>query len=172
MIHIKPYLSVLVALALGVFPSSAYAQSSKSANSELRNVIAAIGAQKVRTVRVSSDGTGKLEGDWVALLGDSLVLTTESGPRSIAIEEVDSVWTQRGSAAQVVGIIAALPCAIYGAVVGSFIGGDPDSNGSPARQTGLTIAGFAAGALICGSIGAAVGSTFRRWQLEYARAAT
>jgi hypothetical protein len=154
-------------------PQEAWAQTAAPpGDSDLRDVIAIIAAQRPRAVRASSEAMGRIEGDGLALHRDSVILTTASGFRAIAIKDVDSVWTQRGTAAQLVGIIAALPCAIYGGLVGSFIGGDPDSNGSPGRQAGLTIAGFAGGAVICGSIGAAVGSTIRRWQLEFARAAT
>lgn len=173
MISAKHALSLVCSLAIVVAPNRARAQRSTSGGDfELRNAIAELAAGKPRPVRVSGGAQGRLEGERVAVLGDSLILTTESGLRTIAIEDVDSVWIQRGTAAKLFGIIAAVPCAIYGALLGSFLGGDPDSNGSPGREVGLTAAGIAAGAIICGSIGAAVGSAIQHWELEYARAAT
>ncbi|MGH7651633.1 MAG: hypothetical protein ACREMS_07285 [Gemmatimonadaceae bacterium] len=43
--------------------------------------------------------------------------------------------------------IAAFPCAIYGALAGGFIGGDPDSNGSPRKQGVLTLVEYASPAI-------------------------
>lgn len=149
----------------------AQSPSAPHADSSLRNSLARIGADSSRSVRLSSRETGRLEGHRVSLLGDSVVLETDSGVRSIAVVNVDSVWVQHGTAAAIVGIITGVPCAVYGGLVGGFIGGDPDSNGSPGRAAVLTLIGMLGGGFVCGSVGAGIGSLIRRWRLEYARPA-
>ena len=155
-------------LILGPIMQVANAQTSDS----LRAIVTAIAAESPRPVRLSTRRTGRIDGDRVSLDRDSVVLTFDSVSRAFATSDIDSLWTHGGSAARTVGIIAAIPCAIYGAIVGGFIGGDADSNGSPRKQAVFTILGFGAGGLVCGSIGAIVGSSFQRWHLEYARPST
>jgi hypothetical protein len=164
----------LVVLVLGAsLPSRDRAQIAPGpdADSSLRNAIARIGADNPRSVRLASRESGRVEGRRVYVLGDSVLLGTEFGVRSIAVANVDSVWVQEGTAALLVGIIVGVPCALFGAMVGEFIGGDPDSNGSPGRAIGGLFIGFLGGAFVCGSVGAGIGSLIRRWRLEYARPA-
>ena len=141
-------------------------------DSSLRDAIARIGADKNRMVRFTSRETGRIEGNHVSLIGDSVFLNTDWGVRAIALTRVDSLWIQSGTAAPIMGIIAAVPCALFGAMVGNFIGGDPDSKGSPGRAIVGLFLGFVGGAFVCGSVGAIVGSLILRWQLEYPRPAT
>jgi MFS family permease len=82
--------------------------------------------------------------------------------------EVDSLWVQ-GTAAVLVGMVAALPCAIFGGMVGDFIGGDPDGNGTPRRALVYSLIGLAVGGAMCGTAGTIFGSFIPRWRLEYAR---
>jgi hypothetical protein len=162
-----------LALCLGTSVSSASAQraDASSADSSLRGALARIGADSEQTVRVAGHETGRLEGDRVSVFGDSVFLSTRQGLRSIAVASVDSLWIQHGSAAPLLGLIAAVPCAVYGGLVGAFIGGDPDSQGSPRRATIGLLAGMIGGGAVCGSVGAAIGSAFPRWRLEYSRVA-
>lgn len=162
---------VFLALCVGATFSTIGAQAAPAfyTDSSLRNTLAHIGTDDEQTVRVTSRETGRLEGNRVSLLGDSVFLSTRQGVHAIAIANVDSVWIQRGSAAPVLGLIAAVPCALYGGLVGAFIGGDPDGNGSPRRATIGLLVGMIGGGVVCGSVGAAIGSLFPRWRLEYPR---
>lgn len=118
-------------------------------------------------VRLSSRETGRLEGDRVSLLGDSVLLNTGAGMRAIAMVNVDSVWIQT-DAARIIGIIAAVPCALFGAMVGGFLGSDPDGGKhSPLSEILFPIIGLLGGGAVCGAVGAGVGSLIPRWQLEY-----
>jgi hypothetical protein len=161
--------ALLILLVFGSTAAKAQISDRQRADSLLRRALADIASQDPRTVRVATGATGRLEGNQVSLLGDSVLMSTESGTRSIAITDVDSVWTHRGTAALLVGIITGFPCAVLGATIGGFIGGDPDSKGTPRREAIFTIVGLAGGALVCGGVGALVGSSFDRWRLEYAR---
>ena len=113
--------------------------------------------------------TGRLQGNMVSLLGDSISVSTESGPHAVAVGSVDSVWIYRGTAAPILGLIAALPCALYGGAVGAFLGSDPDGQPSSAKAVLYPIIGILAGGALCGTVGAGIGSLIERWRLEFAR---
>jgi hypothetical protein len=134
----------------------------------LRSTIARIGVGSDRMVRLSTRETGRVEGNQVSLVGDSVLFSTPNGDRAVAAANVDSIWI-KGSAAPILGLIAAVPCAVYGGLVGAFIGGDPDGNGSPGRATIGLLIGMIGGGAVCGSLGAAIGSLIPRWRLRYAR---
>jgi hypothetical protein len=165
-------IAVLALFLLGSVSSRAAAQVilTAQADSTLRSTIARIGADARQTIRVASRETGRLQGNSVSLLGDSMLVSTESGLRAIAVANVDSVWIYRGTAAPILGLIAAVPCALYGAAVGGFIAGDPDGGQHSAAQGILfPIIGLVAGGAVCGLVGAGVGSLIERWRLEYVR---
>ena len=162
----------LVVLFLGpALPNRARAQAPPPAyaDTNLRNSVTRAGADRNRTVRLTSRATGRVQGNRISLLGDSVSVSNYSEVHMIAVADVDSMWVQHGSAAPIVGLVLGVPCAVYGGLVGAFIGSDPDSNGSPRRATALIILGTAGGGFVCGSAGAFIGSWFRRWRLEYAR---
>lgn len=157
--------SLILALALAI-PLGA---QDTDRESELRSVIARISYDNGGSVRLASHETGRLEGHGIDLLGDSVLLDTDVGVRAVAVVNVDSVWARRGTAAGMLGIVAAIPCGLFGAMVGGFIASDPDSGGKPSHGAlGALIGALIAGAG-CGAGGAAIGSLIRRWQLEYAR---
>jgi hypothetical protein len=157
-------------LILALFGSGLGAQDTHG-ESDLRSVVARISWDHRGSVRLASRETGRLEGHRVDLRGDSVLLDTDAGVRAIATVNIDSVWEQRGSDARILGIVAAVPCALYGALVGAFFASDPDSGGKPSHGAlGGLIGGLLAGSA-CGAAGAIVGSLVRRWQLEYARPA-
>ena len=158
---------ILVLAAMAPDCSPAQNPSGVFPDSSLSHLISRLGSDTQRSMRLSTHQAGRLEADSLFLLGDSVILYTVMGERAIAVTNVDSVWVQRGTAAPIIGIIAAVPCAVFGAMVGGFLGGDPDSNGSETKSVLYSIIGFAGGAIACGSLGAGVGSFFRRWQLEY-----
>jgi hypothetical protein len=167
-------LPVVVVLALaGSMPSYARAQSDTApqSDSSLQHVITRIGLDGPNTVRLVSRGTERFEGEGIRLLGDSVWVDTETGLRTIAVADVDSLWAQHGTAARTVGLIAAVPCAVFGAMVGEFIATDPDGNGRPGRGPIGALIGAVIGGAPCGLLGAVLGSFFRRWRLEYARTA-
>jgi hypothetical protein len=94
-------LMALLVLVLGAsLPSRGRAQSAPAphADTSLRNSVARISADIRQTVRFTSRETGRLEGNQVSLLGDSVFLSTDSGVRAIAVVNVDSMWVQRGTA--------------------------------------------------------------------------
>ena len=154
-------------------PSRSWGQGplTPGADSSLRNFVSRISADNHRSVRLTSRETGRVEGYRVSLLGDSVLLNTDSGVRAIALANIDSAWVQQGTAAPILGLIAGVPCAVFGGLVGAFIGGDPDSNGSNRRATIGILIGMLGGGFVCGSVGAGIGSLIRRWRLEYARPA-
>jgi hypothetical protein len=120
-------------------------------------------------MRLVSQRTGRLRGDALLLKGDSVVLVSDRASRTFALQEIDSLWVSHGNASRIVGIVTAVPCAIYGGLVGAFLATDPDSNGRPGRgPLGATIGG-AAGGFACGLPGFGVGSLIKRWRLEYTR---
>jgi hypothetical protein len=163
-------IALLVLVLTGCLPSRTpvLAPSEAHADPSLTNLVARIDANNPRLVRLSSSETGRLEGDRVSLLGDSVFLNTDAGMRAIATVNVDSVWIQ-STAARIVGIIAAVPCALFGASVGGFIGSDPDGNPTPLRGILFPVIGMVGGGAVCGLIGAGIGSLIPRWQLEYPR---
>jgi hypothetical protein len=140
-----------------------------NSDSSIYSVLARISEESMRSVRITTSATGRLDGRKLQLRGDSALLVGERETRAIGVAQIDSVWTQRSSLAAVVGLIAAVPCAVLGAAAGAFFGGDRDSGGSPARQKSGAVVGAVAGGLFCGAVGAGIGSTIRPWRLEYAR---
>gem|GEM_PF-7021537 len=160
----------LVVLVLSEsLPTRIWAQSPPAlgADSSLRNSVSRISADSQRSVRVASRETGRVEGSHVSLRGDSVLLNTDSGVRVISLVNVDSLWVQHGTAAPILGIIVGVPCAVFGGMVGSLAGG-PDSSGGSGRAAAGIIIGMLGGGFVCGSIGAGIGSLFRRWRVEYA----
>lgn len=169
--YAKRFVGLIVAFLVSVLANSAAAQSMVwQQDSVLRNVLMRAGVEH-RGVRMTSHLSGRVEGERVSLRADSVIVVGDNGNRAVALADIDSLWVQRGTAAFAVGIVAAIPCAIFGGLVGSFIGGDPDSNGSPNRGTVMGLLGFALGGLVCGGVGAEIGSMFERWPLAYARPA-
>jgi hypothetical protein len=139
-----------------------------STDSDLQRLLTGIGEHPQRIARLTTQSSGRIEGNDVDLRGDSVLVATEQGPRAFQVAEVDSLWVQ-GTAAVVVGMVAALPCAIFGGMVGDFIGGDPDGNGTTGRALAYSLIGLAVGGVVCGSAGAILGSLIPRWRLEYVR---
>jgi hypothetical protein len=127
-----------------------------------------IGEHPQRLIRLTTQANGRVQGDNVNLRGDSVLMVTEQGPRAFHVAEVDSLWVQ-GTAATLVGIVAAVPCAIFGSMVGDFIGGDPDGNGSQGRALVYSLIGLAVGGVVCGTVGGILGSLIPQWRLGYAR---
>jgi hypothetical protein len=168
--RIQTLMAVLVLVLAECLPSRSRAQNPSEAHTDSgwSDIFARVSADSARLVRLSSPETGRLEGYRLSRFGDSVYLNTDSGVRAIAMAKVDSLWIQ-GTAARLFGIIAGVPCALFGAMVGGFIGGDPDSRGSPRRELLLSIVGLLGGGAVCGSVGVGVGSLIRRWQLEYPR---
>ena len=167
-------LMVVVVLAVaGLVPSSARAQSATVSHpdSSLQRVIASIELDSPHSVRLASRGTGRVEGDGIRVFGDSVSVDTDQGARTLAMVDVDSLWVQRGTAALTVGILAAVPCAVFGALVGTFIATDPDSNGRPGRGPLGALIGIVVGGVPCGLLGAGLGSLIRPWRLEFAHTA-
>lgn len=165
----RDLLVAVVALMTTIVPGFAQAQNAIAADSSLRAVITRINNGKQGAVRLVSQRTKRLRGNALRLNGDSVILFSERGTRSLALQEVDSLWMSRGSAARIVGIVAAVPCAIYGGLLGAFLATDPDSNGRPGRAPIGAMVGGAAGALACGLPAAGIGSLVKRWRLEYSR---
>jgi hypothetical protein len=170
----RRYLTVVVVLAVaGWVPGSARAQSATLSYSDwsLHRAIANIEFDRPHAVRFASRGGGRVEGYGISVLGDSLSVDTDQGSRKLAIVDIDSLWVQRGTAALTVGILVALPCAVFGALVGSFLATDPDSGGRPGHGFLGGLIGFVIGGAPCGLVGAALGSLIRPWRLEFARTA-
>lgn len=136
---------------------------------DLQRLLAAIGVNEGRQVRIATSGKGRIQARALTQRGDSVFLENNDGMHGISITDVDTVWAQKGTAALLVGAIAATPCAIFGMMVGNFIATDPDGNRPMPGVVGALIGGVV-GALPCGLVGGAVGSFVRRWRLEYPRA--
>jgi hypothetical protein len=139
------------------------------ADSSVRRAIERVAAEHPHSVRLAGSGNGRVEGAIVRAAGDSVSLDTDDGLRTMAVIDVDSVWVQRKSLATALGVIAVIPCAIFGALVGDAIGSDPDSNGGPGQGGRGALIGAALLGVPCGLLGAGVGYLIRPWRLEYAR---
>jgi hypothetical protein len=163
-------LAVLILILGHLLPCSAQAQvaTSSRADSSLYRVLTRISEHGPRTVRLTSQATGRVQGGSLELRGDSVFVVSDQGLRPIPVGDVDSLWVQ-GDAALLVGIIAAVPCAIFGLMVGTFIGGDPDSQGSSGKAIVDGLIGAIGGGFLCGVVGAGFGSLIPQWRLEYAR---
>ncbi len=136
---------------------------------DLQRLLVGIGVSGERHVRIAIRGKGRLEASALSQRGDSVFLAKGDVRHAIGITDVDSVWAQKGSAALLLGAIAATPCVIFGMMVGNFLANDPDGNqGGMTGPVGALIGGVIGGAP-CGLLGGAVGSFFRRWRLEYPR---
>jgi len=135
---------------------------------DLQRLLAGIGVTDGRQVRIATSGKGRIQASALTQRGDSVFLENDAGTHGLGIADVDSVWAQRGTAALLVGAIAATPCAIWGMIVGNFIATDPDGTRPVPGPVGALIGGVV-GALPCGLVGGAVGSAIRRWRLEYPR---
>src|SRR3954467_3381247 len=100
-------LALLLAFVSSLLPCRGYAQSSPPPDyASLRHALSRIAAEDPPAVRISSVRERRLQGRQLSVLGDTLFLTTDSGPRAIALTDVDSVWAQHGTAAGLFGIIA------------------------------------------------------------------
>lgn len=172
-IEVPPSRSLLVVLILilaDLLASNAQAQTptASPADSTLYRVLTRITDDGRRTVRLTSHATGRVQGSSLEVRGDSVFVVSDQGVRPIPVGEVDSLWVQ-GDAALLVGIVAAVPCAIFGLMVGTFIGGDPDSQGSSGKAIVEGLIGAIGGGFLCGVVGAGFGSLIPQWRLEYAR---
>lgn len=138
------------------------------ADARVKRRLGRIEVSSDRLVRIASKPTGRIQADAFYQRGDSVFLVNERGTHGIPITDVDSVWAQQGTAALVVGLTAAIPCAVLGMIAGEFIASDPDGNRSTPGPVGALIGGLVGG-IPCGLLGAGAGSFIRRWRLEYAR---
>lgn len=166
----RSVLAFLILILADSLPSYAQTQTATEsrADSSLYRALTHIGEGRPRTVRLTSQATGRVQGSSLELRGDSVFVVSDHGVRALLVGEVDSVWVQ-GTAALLVGIITAVPCAIFGLMVGTFIGGDPDSQGSSGKAIVEGLIGAVGGGFLCGVVGAGFGSLIPQWQLEYAR---
>lgn len=162
-------LATLFFVIAGSVPTYALAQSGvlHQADTSLFGAIARSGAAS-KGVRVASPLTGRVEGDGIVLRDENILLTSERGVRSIPAVDVDSVWVRRGTAALLVAIITAAPCAAYGGFIGGALATD-NGNSSASHVLSGVLHGGALFGIACGSVGAAIGSLINRWQLEYPR---
>jgi hypothetical protein len=164
-----PSLLVVFCLSLACSPRTGLRFApAPSTDSDLQRLLTGVGEHPQRIMRLTTQSSGRIEGNNVNLRGDSVLVATEQGPRAFQVAEVDSLWVQ-GTAAVLVGMVAALPCAIFGGMVGDFIGGDPDGNGTPGRAVAYSLIGLTVGGVVCGSVGAILGSFIPQWRLKYAR---
>jgi hypothetical protein len=165
-------LAVLILILAGSLPSYAQTETATAsrADSSLYRVLTRISEHGPRSVRLTSHATGRVQGTSLELRGDSIYVVSDQGVRALLVGEVDSVWVQ-GTAALLVGILTAVPCAIFGLMVGTFIGGDPDSQGSSGKAIVEGLIGAIGGGFLCGVVGAGFGSLIPQWRLEYARPA-
>lgn len=170
-------LAAAVLLGLGsLLPRSGAAQG--PANAAVHDSTPAFWSRRLapyagtgRVLRVAVRGTGHLSGRLTALGRDSLSLALlQSGAaRTVALASVDSVWWRR-SHILTGAAITATPCALYGGLVGAFIAGDPDSNGSPDQAPFGAVIGALAGGAVCAVPGAILGWLVPRWTLVAHRA--
>jgi len=167
-----PSLLVVLSLFLACSPRTGLRFApAPSTDSDLQRLLTGVGEHPQRIVRLTTQSSGRIEGNNVDLRGDSVLVATEQGPRAFQVAEVDSLWV-KGTAAVLVGMVAVLPCAIFGGMVGDFIGGDPDGNGTPGRAVACSLIGLTVGGVVCGSAGAILGSLIPQWRLKYARSAS
>lgn len=160
---------VLLVLATSP-PSRALAQVTAShEDSILYRVLARIGEDNPRTVRIANHESVRVQGRGLRLLGDSVVVVSHQKEYAIAVVDVDSLWVQRGTAALVLGAIAAAPCALYLGLAFHSLATGPDGNRRGEAGPVAALVGGLIGGVACGAVGAGIGSFIRLWRLEYAR---
>jgi len=169
MLGTRPLFIAMIFASIQPGRAGAQAATAASPDSSLRALLAGVSADTRQSLRLTTSSTGRLQARSVHLQGDSVLVVRRRDERRVAVSEVDSLWVQRGTAVRPVAIVAAVPCAVYGALVGAFLATDPDSNGRPGRGPIGALIGGAAGALPCGFAGAGVGYLIKRWRLKFAR---
>jgi hypothetical protein len=163
-------LTALVLLVVDSVPTRALAQSMavRRADTTLYIAIARLDDTR-RPVRVITRGLERVEGRGISIRDDSVLVVSDNGVRSIPAPDVDAIYVRRGTAALTGGLLAAIPCALFGGLLGAAIATDPDSNGRPGRGAGGALLGAALLGAPCGVLGAGIGSLIKHWQLEYVR---
>lgn len=150
----------------------AFSQAASS-NNQLRAALSAL--QDGQRIRVVSSSQGKLEGEFVELRGDTLLLrTTSSELITLPPADLQAVWRHTNSSRNV-ATIGAVAGAIPGAIVGATMAGIANLDCETHCQdlTGLQLLGGAIGGLMGAAVGvtlgAAVGATIPAWQKVYAK---
>jgi hypothetical protein len=98
---------------------------------------------------------------------DSVIIRFGRSTQKLSLPEIDSVWVQRGTMAGIFGAIAAVPCAIFGALAVHALATDPDGNGGPGNGPKGAVVGAVMGTVACGLPGLALGSLIKRWRLIF-----
>jgi hypothetical protein len=125
----------------------------------------ALARNEGRRVRLATRTNGKLEGR-VHLDGKTAQLSTDERSLEIPVADIDSMWVQRGSFAGTIGTLAAIPCALIGALAGAGLASDTEGVRKE-QPVGGALVGGAIGGVACGLAGAGLGYLFKRWDLEY-----
>ncbi len=145
-----------MAVLAAALPQASGAQGPGTPDSVVRAALARL--QPGKGVRLHATGLGRLEGQFASLTDTTVALGTTTGPRSVAVAGIDSLW-QRGSAVGTGALVGAVTLGLAGAVLGAsaaeWYETDP---GETAAAVGLI--GVAGGALL----GAVVGALIPTWK--------
>jgi hypothetical protein len=156
--RLGPCLTIALLATTTIAPAAA--QTPGDADSAWRVALARL--TPGTTVRVHTHDGGRIEGRVLRTWGTTLRLDTGAAPTDLSTAALDSLWV-RGTAAKTGAIVAAVP----GAVVGGLIGWI--ANEAACKDVGppcpeaiplLSLAGAGAGAIL----GAVVGSLIPKWR--------
>jgi hypothetical protein len=166
-LHSSRPLVLLLVVAISLPVRSPAQPTLSHADSLLYHVLAQIGEDNPHTFRILNHEGILVQGRGVHLMGDSVVMVSHQKEFAIAVVDVDSLWMQRGTAALALGVLSAVPCALFLGWAAYTLATGPDGN--PRSGPVAALSGGAIGGIVCGGVGAVIGSFIRVWRLEYAR---
>lgn len=159
-------------LILMLISGAAFSQAASSDSQQLSALSALPEGQRIRVV---SNSHGTLEGDFVALRCDTLLLhVSASGLTTLPFADLQAVW-QRANSSRHAATIGAIAGAIPGAIAGATMAGiaNLDCETHCRDLTGVHLLGGAIGGLMGAAVGvtlgAAVGATIPAWQQVYSK---
>lgn len=148
---------------------------SQAASSDSQRLAALSALPERQRIRVVSSSQGKLEGEFVGLRGDTLLLRTTSRELlALPPADLQAVWHHTNSSRNV-ATVGAVVGAASGAIAGAMMAGIANLDCETHCQdlTGVHLLGGAIGGLMGTAVGvtlgAAVGATIPAWQQVYAK---
>jgi len=153
----RPFLVVSVAVLVAALPQVSGAQVPGPQDSLVLAALARL--QPGKGIRVHTAGLGRLQGKFASLTDTTVALGTTTGPRSVAVAGIDSLW-QRGSAAAT----GALVGMVIGGVLIGVAGGELCKSFEGGDCTGSFVAGAAIGVAGGALVGGVIGALIPTWK--------
>ncbi len=120
-----------------------------------------------KVIRVRTQDGPRLEGRFLRMTPETLILVSAEAERTVPIVSIDSLWV-RGNAAKTGAIVGGVGLgALSFGFLAALCEGLSETGGCDEwdKVVGYGVAGAGVGALL----GAGIGSAIRKWRLRYAR---